>query len=661
MKVDKKENTPLLQAPENDNSHAASVDQASGSSEDPAASPLEVAAADDLQQSANKLAAPTSAPPAENGAVGGKTPPTIGSRFDEAVSKADSDFSQKNQQPITKQHPLGGASNNTPKPSLSKKQETDKQPQPEYMRYFKGSSFPRFLVIKHSDRTKNITKFDPLQFQENMIKLVGKKNYKREHLTPLKSSGLIEMEVENRDTSLKLMQTTKIGHLPVNVLIHNTKNQCKGFFVCDSIGDTSIQTVIDGCSDQMLSGLYRMTRKDGTKMDSYIGTFDCETVPGELHYGYENIKVTPFFPRPKICQKCQGYNHSKEKCNHNQICAKCGEKTNHTYSDCPGPARCVHCHKAHGSSSRECPMYTLEHEILKHRVIHRTSAQDSRQQVYRERPDLVRLIPKLKNKIPKTAANVVANGIARQQAHIEHITVKQFQEVKQELTNLTGMVNDLLQSPLFKSMMKQTTSTSGIPDPDIISKLNSCVTKTSAIPNTGKSQLPVYSGSNSSKSQGKSVSPPQLPPSPPGGNNIGARSGGKGLEKVTTGSRSGSLGISPRLEKKRQDAPPGAATKSLTFKIPETKDSKNNPNKPAKLTDTKLTSSSNKPSAEEDMEAESMSAKRGRSPDSDCESDKTNDASKNARPPSGKALKSSIPTSQPYKKKFTPTQSISHP
>ena len=95
-----KKDTPLLQVPGSDNSFATAIQQNLGSSEMPAANPLE-AAADDLQPAADKSAPSTSAPPSVNGAVGGKKPQTNGSKFDEAVSQADSDFAQNqtNQNP----------------------------------------------------------------------------------------------------------------------------------------------------------------------------------------------------------------------------------------------------------------------------------------------------------------------------------------------------------------------------------------------------------------------------------------------------------------------------------------------------------------------------------------------------------------------------------
>ncbi len=279
MNVIEKKNTPLLQAPENDNSLAASVDQASGSSEDPAASPLEVAAADDLQPLANKPAAHTSAPSAENGAVGGKKP-TIRSNFDEAVSKADSDFAQHstNQPPNTNQPVSTSKSNHI-------------QPTQPLNPFFQGYSFPRFLVLKHQDPSKNIVSENIFKVSNGLKQIVGNNTF--EHITTkaMYHSRLLLIEVDEKTTAQKLLGAKKVCDIPIKVEIHQEKNSCKGSIFCVQFRDMSEEEVLDNLASQMVSAVHLVIDPDQKRTGKAILTFASSRLPETIRVGYETAEV----------------------------------------------------------------------------------------------------------------------------------------------------------------------------------------------------------------------------------------------------------------------------------------------------------------------------------------------------------------------------------
>ena len=115
----KKEDTPLFQVPGSDNSLATAIHQNLGSSEMPAASPLE-AAADDFTQ-ARSL---------EGGAVGGEPPQTSHRRFDAAVEEADEDFASHDETATISSQPNQSQTNES---SQNKPPQTNTKP---YAKFF---------------------------------------------------------------------------------------------------------------------------------------------------------------------------------------------------------------------------------------------------------------------------------------------------------------------------------------------------------------------------------------------------------------------------------------------------------------------------------------------------------------------------------------------
>ena len=102
-----------------------------------------------------------SASPHVAGAEGGSGPPTsadahTGSKFDDAVSEADSDFTQlPSNQPTNQQQNQIRSAYHTQTPNHSHK-------------FLQGNNFPRFLVVKHKDPSKTLLLRIISQFQMHL-------------------------------------------------------------------------------------------------------------------------------------------------------------------------------------------------------------------------------------------------------------------------------------------------------------------------------------------------------------------------------------------------------------------------------------------------------------------------------------------------------------
>ena len=156
--------------------------------------------------------------PDEAGAVGGKgLPSTSKPTFADAVAKADMDF-KTNQQTIKSTNQKSNQHTNQLSNDLFNT--CDKYPQ--------GNLFPRFLVVKHQDKSKNIAAEDFFTICTGFKAILSERQYSTLQVQPLFRSHLLLIEVDGKPAVEKLLGTTMIGNIPVIINVHKTRNSVKG-------------------------------------------------------------------------------------------------------------------------------------------------------------------------------------------------------------------------------------------------------------------------------------------------------------------------------------------------------------------------------------------------------------------------------------------------
>ena len=206
---------------------------------------------------------------------------------------------------------------------------------------------------------KKLSKENPIVIEKALNAILGKKaNY---HAKPI-SSGLLLIEVDQKQTHDKLLQIQKLHNIPVSVSPHKTLNISKGTIYCDNIGNMTEREILDELKDQDVTEVYRIKKRDGEETFLYILTFRRTTLPQTIKIGYMSCKVRVYIPNPRRCFKCQGYGHGQGGCIHEPVCAKCAHKgSGHpAFEDCGAASKCCHCNGDHPASSRDCPVYLLE-------------------------------------------------------------------------------------------------------------------------------------------------------------------------------------------------------------------------------------------------------------------------------------------------------------
>ena len=231
-------------------------------------------------------------------------------------------------------------------------------------RRFLDDDWPRFLVIKSKD-DKSIVKHNFFVISKAIQGIAG--TVKK--VTPQKKSDMILVQVENRQQSINLLDTDMLHDIPVEITAHRTMNSCKGVITCNFIEDLDDDTILANLKEthQKVQHIYRIiSMRNGKKTPThtFVVTFNQEKIPEKMYIGSHRVDVRQFIPNPRRCSHCQKFRHTKKFCKETDpICGKCGE-TGHVYENCVGTHCCVNCRGDHASSSRSCPVWKKEKDIV---------------------------------------------------------------------------------------------------------------------------------------------------------------------------------------------------------------------------------------------------------------------------------------------------------
>ena len=152
-----------------------------------------------------------------------------------------------------------------------------------------NQTFARYLILSHSDRSKDITKINPYAIEKAMSVLIAG----HFTITRYERTKLIEVYVRSKRQSDTLVAATELDctefKIPITVTKHRTKNTSKGVVHCDFFADTPKSKLLADMAADKVIDIYRFKEtKNGVEIpkDSYCLTFDSEVPPKEMLMGY---------------------------------------------------------------------------------------------------------------------------------------------------------------------------------------------------------------------------------------------------------------------------------------------------------------------------------------------------------------------------------------
>jgi len=147
-------------------------------------------------------------------------------------------------------------------------------------------------------------------------------------------------------------------------------NFTKGVIKTSDLKDMSQQEIIANMHSQDVIDCKRISFvRDFKTIDTntYILTFNHLQLPSTFHLGYLRVREEQYIPRPLICTKCQKFGHHHSRCGGTvSVCYRCSvSHSQETSCALDAPLKCVSCFGDHPSSSKQCPKYQQEQEIIK--------------------------------------------------------------------------------------------------------------------------------------------------------------------------------------------------------------------------------------------------------------------------------------------------------
>ncbi|XP_046564880.1 uncharacterized protein LOC124273651 [Haliotis rubra] len=222
-------------------------------------------------------------------------------------------------------------------------------------------SWPRFLVVEGGNSEP--LKINPFVVSKSIEGICGTVR----NVTRLRSGSLL-VECTRRQQSQNLLKAHHFANTEIVVSEHKTLNSCRGIVRdrAKCLSDMSEEEIVTELKPQGVSSVKRFTRKDGDNIvntNTYLFTFALTKIPTSIKAGYFNIGVYVYIPNPLRCFKCQRFGHGAKSCRNAQVCSRCSKQ--HESTECTDDIKCANCSGTHMSSSKSCPSFVTQTQILK--------------------------------------------------------------------------------------------------------------------------------------------------------------------------------------------------------------------------------------------------------------------------------------------------------
>ena len=208
----------------------------------------------------------------------------------------------------------------------------------------------------------------------------------------------------------------------MKVTPHLSLNSSKGVIRCPDLSGLSDEEILTELEPQEVSGVRMISFPKGDKRiptNTLVITFSTPHLPKTIKVGYLIVKVQVYIPNPLRCFGCQRFGHHETKCRSDiHRCKKCGEDEHfHNESNCPNPPKCVNCNGPHEVTSKECPVWLKEKEILKVKYTQNLSFPEARKIV--------------NEKFSKSSENQSYVSITKTNAHTSVVLVDSCTQLKE--------------------------------------------------------------------------------------------------------------------------------------------------------------------------------------------------------------------------------------
>ena len=159
------------------------------------------------------------------------------------------------------------------------------------------------------------------------------------------------------------------GICKVSCKLHESLNFVKGTIYAPCLNNVSEDEILEELEYYNVVQVFKFNRfVDGSQKPSgvLLLTFDAFNLPPKVDIAWYTCKVKKYYPNPMRCKNCQKLGHTAKRCNNSSTCVGCNLPPHHP-NQCTRTL-CTNCLQNHPASSKDCPRFIEQKEILKIKI-----------------------------------------------------------------------------------------------------------------------------------------------------------------------------------------------------------------------------------------------------------------------------------------------------
>lgn len=199
-----------------------------------------------------------------------------------------------------------------------------------------------------------------------------------------KSEGKCTKYVIRTRKPAQVEKLLKMTHLcdgtEVSVVLHPTLNISRCVIFAMDLIHKEEKEIVDELSCQGVIKARRILRSNKERTSAIILTFNKSVYPSEVKVGVLIFETRPYYPNPMLCFHCFEYGHARFSCVNPKRCYNCS-LPHEEREKCEDASYCRNCEKDHRPTSRQCPIYKKEMDVIRTRIDYNLSTADARARV----------------------------------------------------------------------------------------------------------------------------------------------------------------------------------------------------------------------------------------------------------------------------------------
>ncbi|GBN11779.1 hypothetical protein AVEN_267582-1 [Araneus ventricosus] len=218
------------------------------------------------------------------------------------------------------------------------------------------------ILISNADSNSKIPQMNPFTLQ-SFIK--GKIN-RHTSIQNMKFTrqGKIILTMQDPVCAAQLLNLESVVNIKVstNVIWENITSRFLLYDIPTTVSLREIAEELTRNNGIEIVEMRRFAKQNNSRETSPVLVTKLGThLPGYMKIWFTNQKIQSFIDSPRQCVKCYSFMHPSRVCEKTSICPSCGEIHS---GICQAPQKCINCQGEHSATSRGCPLYIKEQNIL---------------------------------------------------------------------------------------------------------------------------------------------------------------------------------------------------------------------------------------------------------------------------------------------------------